>query len=85
MKKANGMTTCLVVAAGSSASQEDGAGPGICLGDGQSDAPGVSAGSGRSVALLRCMLPYMTWRAEKIGARIEERPYKTKAHELSAI
>ena len=31
-----------------SASQENGDGPGICLGDGQAEAPGVPAESGRS-------------------------------------
>ena len=33
-------TTCLMVAAGCSASQGDGDRPGICLGDGQTEAPG---------------------------------------------
>ena len=55
------VTTCLVVATGWSASQEDGNGPGIYLGDGQTEAPGVPAESRRSDALLWCMLPYLTW------------------------
>ena len=41
MEEANGPSTCLVVAAGCSASQGDGDGLGICLGDGQTEAPGV--------------------------------------------
>ena len=35
-------------------------GPGICLGDGQSEALGVPAESGHSDTLLRRMLPYLT-------------------------
>jgi len=38
----------------------DGDGPGICLGDGQMEAPGVLAESGRSDVLLWHMLPYLT-------------------------
>ena len=34
--------------------------PGICLGDGQMEAPGVPAESGRSDALFRHMLPHLT-------------------------
>ena len=60
MEEANGPTTCLVVAAGLSASQGDGDGPDIGLGDGQTEAPGVPAESGRSDALLRRMLPFLT-------------------------
>ena len=41
MEKANGMTTCLMVATGRLVSQGDGDGPGICLGDGQTEAPRV--------------------------------------------
>jgi len=55
---ANGPSMCLVVAAGWSASQGSGDRPGICLGDGQTEAPGVPAESGRSDALLWRMLPY---------------------------
>ena len=61
MEEANGPTTCLVVAACQLASQGDGEGRGICMGDGQTEAPGVSAESGRSDALLQHMLPYLTW------------------------
>ncbi len=60
MEEANGLTTCLVVAAGSSESQGDGDGPGICLGDGQMVALGVPVESGRPDALLWRMLPSLT-------------------------
>ena len=40
--------------------KEMGDGPGICLGDGQTEAPGVPAESGRRDALLWRMLPYLT-------------------------
>ena len=36
-------------------------GQGICLGNGQTEAPGDPAESGCSDALLRCMLPYLSW------------------------
>ena len=39
--------------------QGDGDGPGICLGDGQTEAPGVPVESGCSDELLWCMLPYL--------------------------
>ena len=39
--------------------KEMGDGPGIYLEDDQTEAPGVPAESGRSDALLRCMLPYL--------------------------
>jgi len=45
---------------GCTASKGDGDGPGICLGDGQTEAPGVPAESGRSDALLQYRLPYLT-------------------------
>ena len=45
---------------GCTASKGDGDGPGICLGDGQTEAPGVPAESGRSDALLQSRLPYLT-------------------------
>ena len=45
---------------GWSASQGDGDGPGISLGDGQTEVPGVPVESGRSDMLLRCVLPYLT-------------------------
>ena len=60
MEEANGPNTCLMVAADWSASQEDGDGPGICLEDGQMEAPGVPVASGCSDALLRRMLIYLT-------------------------
>ena len=40
--------------------KEMGDGPGICLGDGQTEVPGVSAEYGRSDVLLWRMLPYLT-------------------------
>ena len=40
--------------------ERDGDGPGICLGDCRMEALGVPAESGRSDALLRRMLPYLT-------------------------
>ena len=61
LDEANGPTKCLVAAAGWFASQGDGDGPGICLGDVQTESTGVLVESGRSDALLRCMLPYQTW------------------------
>ena len=60
VEAANGPTTCLVVAARWSASQGDGDGPRICLGDGQTEAPGVLSESGGSDALLWRILPYLT-------------------------
>ena len=57
---ANGPAMSLVVAAGLSASQGDGDGPVICLGVGQTEAPGVLTESGRSDMLLQRMLPYLT-------------------------
>ena len=74
VEEANGPTTCLVVAAGWSASQGDGDGPGICLGDGQTEAPGVLAESGHSGALLWRILPYLTWpnRCQGHGWTISE-------------
>ena len=60
MEDDNGPTTCLMVAAGESASQGDGDGLGICLGGGQTEAPGVPAESGRSDALLQRLLPDVT-------------------------
>ena len=56
----SGATKCLVVAAGLRASQGDGDGPGICLGNGETEAPGALVESGCSDALLQCMLPYQT-------------------------
>ena len=50
-----------LVAAGWSASQEDGDGPRSCLWDGQTEAPGVPEESGCSDTLLWHMLPYLTW------------------------
>ena len=58
---ANQPTMCLMVAAGWWASQRDGDGSGICLGDGWTEAPGVPAESVSSDTLLRRMLPYLTW------------------------
>ena len=40
--------------------KEMGMGPGICLGDGQTEAPGVPVESGHSDVLLWRMLPYLT-------------------------
>ena len=60
MEEANGPTMCLVVAAGCSAYQGDGDGPGFCLGDGQTEAPGEPAVSSRSDTLLWRMLLYLT-------------------------
>jgi len=57
VEEANGPITFLVVAADRSTSQGDGDGPGICLVDGQMEALGAPAESGRSDALLRRMLP----------------------------
>ena len=60
----------LMVAAGRSASQGDGDGPGICLRDGQTEAPGVPTESGHSDELLQHMLLYPTcpdyWIVRKI-------------------
>ena len=55
MEEVNGLTTWLVVATGCSASQGDGEGPDIYLGDAQTEAPGVPVESGRD-ALLQRML-----------------------------
>ena len=51
-RKANRLTTCLMVAADRLVSQGDG--------DGQTENPGVSAESGRRDAWLRCLLTYLT-------------------------
>ena len=60
MEESNEPTMCLVVAACGSVSQGDGDRSGICLGDGQMEAPGILAESGRSDVLLWRMLPYLT-------------------------
>ena len=60
MEKANRITRYLVVAAGLLAFQGDGDGLGICLGDGQTEAPGVQAESGCSDVLLQHPLQYLT-------------------------
>ena len=59
MEEANGTTTCLMVAAGCTASQGDEDEPGICLADGQTEASVVLVESGHSDTLLRHMLPYL--------------------------
>ena len=38
-------------------------GPGVCLGDGLTDAEGVSSQDGRGDALLRRQPPYLTWQS----------------------
>ena len=35
-------------------------GPGVCLGDGQTEAEGVPSQGGRGDVLLRCIPPYLT-------------------------
>ena len=82
VEEASGPTTCLVVAAGWSASQGDGDGPGIYLGDGQTEAPGVLVESGHSEALLWHILPYLSWSESScIGQRMIE----SNATELNGL
>ena len=53
-------------------------GPGVCLGDGQTEAEGVLSQGGRGDALLRRMAPYLTspdqWEKsiDAIGIRIRD-------------
>ena len=51
---------CFVLAADRSTYHGDGDGPGIWLGECQTQALGGPVESGRSDALLRLMLPYLT-------------------------
>ena len=74
MEEANGPTTCLMAAAGLSASHGDGDGSGICLGNDQTEASGVPAESGRSGVLLRRMLPH------PICDVVACRPYRSIFH-----
>ena len=56
-----GAPTRFTVASGGVPSTEYGyGGPGVCLGDGQTEAEGVPAQGGRGDALLRRMHPYLT-------------------------
>ena len=41
-------------------------GPGICLGDGQTETEGVPSQGERSDALLRLMPPYLTWTVNEL-------------------
>ena len=55
-EEVNGLTMCIMVVAGGSASHGDGDGRGICLEDGQMEAPRVPAENERGDALL----PHLT-------------------------
>ena len=56
-----GLPECFVVASGGSVVEGHGhGGPGVCLGDGQTEAEGVPSQGGRGDALLRRMSSYLT-------------------------
>ena len=58
---AEGAPTRFMLASGGVLSEGYGhGGPGVCLGDGQTEAEGVPAQGGRDAALLRRMPPYLT-------------------------
>ena len=55
-----GASTGFMIASGGVPSEEYGhGGPGVCLGDGQTEAEGVSSQGGRGDALLRRMSPHL--------------------------
>ena len=59
--QAEGAPTRFMVASGGVLSKGCGpGGPGVCLGDGQTEAEGVPSQGGRGDALLRRMPPYLT-------------------------
>ena len=56
-----GASSGFMVASGGGLSEEYGhGGPGVCLGDGQTEAEGIPSQGGRGDALLRRMPPYLT-------------------------
>ena len=58
---AEGASTRFMVASGGVLSEGYGHdGPGVCLGDGQTEAEGVPSQGGRGDALLQRMSPYLT-------------------------
>ena len=58
---AEGASTRFMVASGGVLSEGYGhGGPGVCLGDGETEAEGVPSQGGRGDALLRRMSPYLT-------------------------
>ena len=58
---AEGASTGFMIAPGGVPSEEYGHdGPGVCLGDGQSEDEGIPSKGGCGDALLRCMPPYLT-------------------------
>ena len=61
MVHAEGASTRFMVASGGGLSEGYGHdGPGVCLGDGQTEDEGVPSQGGRGGALLRRMPPYLT-------------------------
>ena len=61
MDYAERLPACFLVASGGVLSEGYGhEGPGVCLGDGQTEAEGVPSQGGRGDALLRRMSPHLT-------------------------
>ena len=62
-------------------------GPGVCLGDGQTEAEGVPSPGGRGDALLRRMPPYLTWPDLYSSEHYSSQAYQSthKGDEQSAL
>ena len=57
-------------------------GPGVCLGDGQTEAEGVPSQGGRGDALLRRMSPYLTWYFSFQNATVKRADAQTIISEI---